>query len=736
MPTTALLGTLLVLLPFLSWTTGAAYALKTRRLPNWYDKMATGAILGSLAIALYMFFRYVLFSDLVAEPWSFNWITIGMGESKPFVLDFDIAVDNITIVMFVVVTIVASLVHIYSQSYMHDEDRYPRFFFYLSLFSFSMLACVLSANLLFLFIFWELVGVCSYFLIGFFFLKKSAGDASKKAFVTNRIGDACFMAGIFIIFSKLSAFWPGVSVLSFGRIWESIGMLGEGAGPWMGQEAWLTAAGLLVFMGCVTKSAQFPLHIWLPDAMEGPTPVSALIHAATMVVAGVYMIVRMFPLMAGEGYLSGDYFHSPVLFIIACVGGITAIFAGTIALVQSDLKKGLAYSTCSQLGYMVVAVGCGSITAAMFHLFTHAFFKACLFLGSGSVIHAVHSQELNDMGGLRKKMPITHWTFGISCLAIAGMPFLSGFMSKEAILGQTTGYGMTVGTWWAWIPFALFTITAFMTGFYMFRLYWLTFWGEPGNKEAYDHAHESPPKMAWPLRILAVLAIISAGIASPFAAAYVGGHWFQDAINDKTVVQDYMLAHADTAEGRASFANQSVHMLHHHDPHEGASQVVQDFHHNVHHVHYYLLGLSLLMVLFGISASWLLFVKLRGKDFVSPIKPLAQYRHVLKNLYFVDWFLCKPVVATWKEIAGFCAWFDKTVVDGLVNLSARFFGKDLGWFAGEVDNKVVDGAVNGAGSLAMGFGNMFRGMISGRIQDYVKFTMLCMGVLYLWSLWS
>ena len=541
MPTTALLGMILVALPLLAWTTGFLYAVKNRHLPTWYDKLATGSILGSLSIALYLLLRYVLFGDLVAEPWAMNWFTIGTGGPRPFILDFDVAVDNITIIMFVVVTIVSTLVHIYSQSYMHDEDRYPRFFLHLSLFSFSMLACVLSANLLFLFIFWELVGVCSYFLIGFFFLKKSAGDASKKAFVTNRVGDACFMAGIFIIYSTLSKFWPGEGVLSFARIWESIGLLSSGAGPWAGEQGLLMAAGLLIFMGCVTKSAQFPLHIWLPDAMEGPTPVSALIHAATMVVAGVYMVVRMFPLMAGEGYLTGDYFHSPVLFVIACVGGITAIFAGTIALVQSDLKKGLAYSTCSQLGYMVLAVGCGSITAAMFHLFTHAFFKACLFLGSGSVIHAVHSQEMSDMGGLRKKMPVTHWTFGLSCLAIAGTPFLSGFMSKEAILGQAAGYGMIVGTWFAWIPFALFVITAFMTGFYMFRLYWLTFWGPPGNQHSYDHAHESGPKMAWPLRILAVLAIISAGIASPFGAGALGGHWFQNKVNDEAIVKNFMV---------------------------------------------------------------------------------------------------------------------------------------------------------------------------------------------------
>lgn len=736
MPTIVSLGMILVALPLAAWTAGFLYAAKNRRLPSWYDKLATASILGSLAIALFMFARYVLGSDLVAEPWAFNWLTIGAGGPQPFVLDFDVAIDNITIIMFVVVTIVSSLVHIYSQSYMHDEDRYPRFFLHLSLFSFSMLACVLSANLLFLFIFWELVGVCSYFLIGFFFLKKSAGDASKKAFVVNRVGDACFMAGIFLVYSTLSKYWPGEGVLSFARIWESIGLLGQGAGPWAGEQGSLVAAGLLIFMGCVSKSAQFPLHIWLPDAMEGPTPVSALIHAATMVVAGVYMVVRMFPLMAGEGYLAGDYFGSPVLFAIACIGGITAIFSGTIALVQTDLKKGLAYSTCSQLGYMVLAIGCGSITAAMFHLFTHAFFKACLFLGSGSVIHAVHSQEMSDMGGLRKKMPVTHWTFLISCLAIAGTPFFSGFMSKEAILGQAAGYGFMVGQWFGYIPLALFVATAFLTGFYMFRLYWLTFWGPPGDRHRYEHAHESGPRMAWPLRILAVLAVVSAGVATPLGASALGGHWFQNKVNDETIVKNLMVERAVSDEARAAFAAQSVHLVHHHEAPAGASPVVLRFHEHVHGLHYWLLMLSLVMVIFGVGASWFFFVKHRGRDFLAGIQPLVMYRKLLANLYYVDWFICRPVVATFKELANAMFAFDKKVIDGAVNFSARFFGRDLGWFVGMVDGKVVDGAVNGVGAVALSFGNLFRGMVTGRIQDYVKFTMLCMGVLLLWALWS
>jgi NADH-quinone oxidoreductase subunit L len=309
-------------------------------------------------------------------------------------------------------------------------------------------------------------------------------------------------------------------------------------------------------------------------------------------------------------------------------------------------------------------------------------------------------------------------------------------MSKEAILGQAAGYGMIVGEWFAWIPFSLFVVTAFMTGFYMFRLYWLTFWGPPGNQHAYDHAHESGPKMAWPLRILAVLAIISAGIASPFGAEYLGGHWFQNKVNDDAIVKEFMIQHADSPESKLVFESQSVHMLHHHHPEESASEVVKEFHENVHHIHYYLLGLSLLMVVFGVGASWVFFVRLRGKDLIAPIKPLVEYRRVLKNLYYVDWFLSNPVVTTFKEISVAFFTFDKKIIDGTVNLVARFVGRDVGWFFGAVDKRVVDGSVNGVGSMALSFGNLFRGMITGRIQDYVKFTMLCMGVLLIWALWS
>ncbi len=732
MPAPILMSLLIVALPLAAWTSQFLHALFKRRLPASADKISLVAVGGSLALSVWLLVTEVLMGGGIspAYVWSANWFKIGAGASA-FVLDFDVMVDNLTVIMFFVVTLVAFLVHLYSTSYMHGEDRYPRFFHFLSLFTFSMLGLIVTSNLAMLFVFWELVGVCSYFLIGFFITKKSAGDASKKAFVTNRIGDACFMAGIFLVIATIQKAWPGEGVLSFPRIWESIGMLGQGQGPWVGHETALIAAGILIFMGCVTKSAQFPLHVWLPDAMEGPTPVSALIHAATMVAAGVYMIVRTFPLLAGSGYLGGDYFSSPALWVVAGIGGITALFSGTIALVQQDLKKGLAYSTCSQLGYMVMAVGVGSITAAMFHLFTHAFFKACMFLGSGSVIHAVHSQDMKDMGGLRKKMPITFATFFISCLAIAGTPFFSGFLSKEAILGQAAAFGVFHKHPIAWLPFALTGITALLTSFYMFRLLFLTFYGPPGDHHRHEHAHESPKAMVIPLVVLASLAIISGGIASPVAPGAVGGHWFQSRVNDQVLVKDFMTGPAGSDRGKAIFAEQAVHLAHEHDVPASAPAVVHDFAHAHHAVHLPVMAFSLAVLVLGVGAAWFFFVKNRGRDFVAGIKPLAAYREVLRRLYFVDEAYCKRVVPTVKDVAIGMKEFDKKVVDGTVNGAAASC-RNFAWFTGQVDARVVDGSVRGTGGFMMILGDFFRRMVSGKIQDYVQYTVLGLGVLLIW----
>jgi NADH-quinone oxidoreductase subunit L len=417
----------------------------------------------------------------------FTWITAGN-----FRAGFDLQVDQLTVVMVLVVTGVGWLIHIYATGYMAHEGGYYRFFSYLNLFMFFMLILVLAANYVLLFVGWEGVGLSSYLLIGFHFLKKSAADAGKKAFIVNRIGDFGFMLGMFLLFRTFGT-------LDFQTLFAK-------AGPWpadaMGHFGTFTIACLLLFMGATGKSAQLPLYVWLPDAMEGPTPVSALIHAATMVTAGVYVVARSHTLFT----------HSPTAMLtVAIVGCATAFFAATIGLVQTDIKKVLAYSTVSQLGYMFLACGVGAFTAGIFHLMTHAFFKALLFLAAGSVIHAIGGeQDMNKMGGLGKKIHWTYSTMLTATLAIAGIPPLAGFFSKDAILFaafQSEAGGR--------ILYAFGLLTALLTSFYMFRLIFLTFSGKPRYDEKKVHVHESPWSMLGPLVVLAILSVIGGWFALP-----------------------------------------------------------------------------------------------------------------------------------------------------------------------------------------------------------------------------
>ncbi|REJ68307.1 MAG: NADH-quinone oxidoreductase subunit L [Planctomycetota bacterium] len=430
-------------------------------------------------------------------------------ESQPldFTIDITLRADALTAIMLVMVTFVSLLVAIYSIGYMHDDRGYWRFFSYVGLFVFSMTMLVLSSNFLLLYVFWEAVGVCSYLLIGFWYEKPEASAAGKKAFLVNRVGDFGFALGIFLI-------WTLFGTLNFHDTSAIDGVLGlnriEAAAYPAGIVA--TAICLLLFVGACGKSAQFPLHVWLPDAMEGPTPVSALIHAATMVTAGIYMVARCTPLFAASGYAG---------YVVAGIGGFTALLAGLIAVTQTDLKRVLAYSTVSQLGYMFLALGVGSaagIAAGMFHLITHAFFKALLFLGAGSVMHAMGGViDMRRFGGLRRLMPVTHWTFLIGCLALAGLFPLAGFWSKDAILAAVydeaaahgTGDWEHAATFFNYL-FLVASFTAFLTAFYTFRAFFRTFYGEERiPPEAGHHAHESPAVMTVPLMILAVLAAVS-----------------------------------------------------------------------------------------------------------------------------------------------------------------------------------------------------------------------------------
>ena len=453
-----------------------------KRLPRHGDWLGTLILFVALA-----FSAVICYTKVTSIPGTidlnFPWVSFGnvplIGELE---IHLGIAIDNIASMMLVVVTLVSALVHLFSISYMHDDVRYGRYFAYLGIFTFSMLIIVLTNNFFLMYVGWELVGLSSYLLIGHWYEKKSASNAAIKAFVVNRIGDIGMFTGIMILYNTFHTF-------GFTEIFEAIK---SGQLP-MGSEGWLTAAGILIFAGAVGKSAQFPLHVWLPDAMEGPTPVSALIHAATMVAAGVYLVARTFPMMTANA-----------LFVIATVGAVTALISATIAIAQNDIKKVLAYSTISQLGYMVMGLGVGAYTAGFFHLVTHAMFKAGLFLGSGSVIHGMHhalhhandhhtdAQDIRNMGGLRKKMPVTFTTFLIYTLAISGIPLTSGFLSKDEILAGTLAYAHLTGR--TFIPVIGFLVAG-LTAFYMFRLVILTFFGEHKDHHRFEALHESPMPM-------------------------------------------------------------------------------------------------------------------------------------------------------------------------------------------------------------------------------------------------
>ena len=503
---------LILLLPIFSFL---VIGLSTTKLtPKVAGIVGTLTLTAIAILSYYTAFEYFTTQSIngiwqTITPYNATWLHVG----EKLHLDLGILIDPISVMMLVVISTVSLMVHIYSMGYMKGEKGFQRYFAYLSLFTFSMLGLVLSTNIFQMYIFWELVGVSSYLLIGFYYTKPSAVAASKKAFIVTRFADLFFLIGILV----LSFF---TQTFDFNSLMGGDGsILGSAMGStFMGASA-LTWAMALIFIGGAGKSAMFPLHIWLPDAMEGPTPVSALIHAATMVVAGVYLVARMFPIYIG--------FTPEVLHGIAYVGAFTAMFAAVIAIVQTDIKRVLAFSTISQIGFMMVALGVSTsmklgghdhgglgYMASMFHLFTHAMFKSLLFLGAGSIIHAVHSNEMKDMGGLRKYMPITHITFLIACLAIAGIPPFSGFVSKDEIMTAAYGFSTGMGVW--------MTITAGLTAFYMFRLYYRIFWGNAYKPHGNHTPHESPKSMSYPLLFLALLTIVGGFI--PFGKLVTADH--------------------------------------------------------------------------------------------------------------------------------------------------------------------------------------------------------------------
>jgi NADH-quinone oxidoreductase subunit L len=550
-------------------------------------KLSAGLSIGAVVAGFVLSLIFVKLNNWgPAHESPFVWLAVGNLQ-----VDFGLRLDPLSLLMMLIVTGVASVIHIYSWGYMNEDRGFPRYFACLSFFTFSMLGIVLANNFIELFIFWELVGVSSYLLIGFWFERPAAADAGKKAFITTRLGDFGFLLGILTV-------WATFGSLKFGLIEKALTANPQALG------ALATTAGLLIFCGAMGKSAQFPLHVWLPDAMEGPTPVSALIHAATMVAAGVYMLCRVFFLLDIPG--------SHALEVIAWIGGFTALLSAVIAIQQDDIKRILAYSTLSQLGYMVMAVGLHGPTLAMFHLSTHAFFKALLFLGAGSVILAVHhEQDIWKMGGLRRKMPVTFWTFMAGTLALAGLPPFSGFYSKDGILAQAAARNLPI--------FVLGVAVAALTTFYMFRLVFVALLGAP-RSEAVGHAHESPPVMAWPLRFLAFFSVIAGvmGIEQLYGKQFPAEH----------------------VEQNVSFARQLVAPIL--DAPVAAST-------------------GLLAIVVGFAVAYALYAK-ASKDPLP--EKLGALSRAMRNRFYFDELYQATVIRLHDFLAAAADWFDRWIIAG------------------------------------------------------------------------
>lgn len=657
----------------------------SKKLPRQGDWLETGIVSAGLLLAVILLIQKLTHYHDETLSLRFLWVDFhdvpGIGPLK-IVLGF--AIDNLAAIMLVVVMVISTLVHFFSIGYMKGDIRYGRYFAFLGIFTFSMLMIVLADNLLLLYVGWELVGLSSYLLIGHWYEKKSASDAAMKAFIVNRIGDVGFFIGIMILFTTFHTF-------GLKEIFEGIG---AGTMP-LGSEVWLTAAGVLIFCGAIGKSAQFPLHVWLPDAMEGPTPVSALIHAATMVAAGVYLVARTFPMMTADA-----------LVFIAYIGAITAFISATIAIAQNDIKKVLAYSTISQLGYMVMALGVGAYAAGFFHLVTHAMFKAGLFLGSGSVIHAMHHalhhqhdhhtdpQDVRNMGGLKSKMPVTYWTFIIYTLAISGVPLTSGFMSKDEILAGTMAFGSLSGH--LIIPIIGFLVAG-LTAFYMFRVVILTFHGthkEPGRLEL---IHESPKVMTIPLMTLAVLSLFFVFSMNPFGAT--SGWVMQATERPETVV-----------------------------PESVAAASIPVFEEAVHHAHSPAMMLSLIVAGLGILVAFATYTwkKINADRVAESMSGLHKF---LSNKWYFDELYNGGVVGGTLSLTSVLKWFDNTIIDGIVN-GAGSVTKVSSFISGKFDSVVIDGFVNLTAYLS-GFGGLLlRKFQTGRVQTYMAFVVVSVMVLY------
>ncbi len=672
------IANILWLIPAVPIAAAGIIALLKRPRRRLASSLAIGSLTFSLLLALAAF-AHVLSGwssgHAVRETANFTWLQFGNTN-----VDLGWVLDPLSAVMLVMVTFVGLLIFIYSTGYMAHDENYTRFFCFLSLFAGAMLGVVISNSILLLFMCWELVGLTSYLLIGFWFQKPAAAAAAKKAFITTRIGDIFFLLGIVWLFAQTG------TLLFYNNGAGSMepqalgGMLIAPAA--FGLSA-ATVIGLLIFAGAAGKSGQLPLHVWLPDAMEGPTPVSALIHAATMVAAGVYLVARVYPLMQAGAPLGGT---TASLTVVTWVGASTAVFAALIAVAQNDIKRILAYSTVSQLGYMMAGLGLGGVAIGMFHLITHAFFKALLFMGAGSVIHGSHDeQDIRRMGGLKSDMPLTFLTYGIGMLALCGFPlFFSGFWSKDAILESAQHWSVSKA------PFYMLVFGALLTAFYMTRQVAYVFFGYTRGEK---HAHESPSTMTMPLAILAFFAIALGVIGTP------AWPWFRSFLESRPAALDF-----------AKF-NEAGFLL--------------------------LIAISTVIVFLGLGLGWFLY----GSKSPRPEEPDALEKAIptvwgwLRDRLYVDELYHHTVIVFYNDWVLLADWLDRRVWSGIVSLVTGFFGL---WarFNRFLDTNWVDGTFDKSCEELYVGGGLLSRLQSGRVQTYLRLLAAAVVVLAAILIWS
>ena len=685
------------LIPALPLAAAALTALARRPQRRFAATLA----IGSMALAFFLSCTAFIATlgahsglDVERQVYNFNWFQFGDAWLK-----LGWVLDPLTAIMLVMVTFVGLLIFIYSVGYMAQDENFTRFFCFMSLFAAAMLGLVIANSLLLLFICWELVGLSSYLLIGFWYHKPSAAAAAQKAFIVTRVGDIGFFLGILWLYAKtgtLLFYDDGDGCLehnALARLVAQTTSIGIAAS---------TGISLLIFCGAIGKSGQVPLHVWLPDAMEGPTPVSALIHAATMVAAGVFLVARVYPLMGVVGYdMAGQAVISEghsALFFVTWVGAITAVFAALIAVAQTDIKRILAYSTVSQLGYMMMGLGVGGVAVGIFHLITHAFFKALLFLGAGSVIHGSHEeQDIREMGGLRLSMPVTFATYSVGMMALAGFPlFFSGFWSKDEILHEAFLWKPSI-----W-PFCLGVFGASLTAFYMTRQVCYVFFGNNRDRRvshsssglAYQGPHESPPVMTGPLMILAGFAVLLGFFGTP------AWPWFQTYLNGDTVVFD---------PGKL-FQWQTL----------------------------FVMFLSTLVVAAGIGGAWWLYGRAPAKTADAP-DPLEEIHagtfDALRNKFFVDELYEATIVRFNASFARFCHWLDSVVLDTLV-LIVSYLVLGLSWLNRIIDEYVVNLGFDEVCRRLRRGGGLLSRLQDGQVQNYLSVIGLALTVLLLLLTWG